>query len=306
MNEICIVAPIYNEETNVSEFIKRVAISLEKINSNHQIILVDDGSKDNSWKAIKDESTKNKKIKALKLSKNYGHHYAITAGLHHSNANWTVVMDSDLQDRPEVILDLYKKAKEGFDVVFVARINRPESILYLFFQRLFYFILNILSGIKFESRQANFSIINKCVVEAFKNFPENKRFYGSTIKWFGFKTTYIEAEHGLRFSGKPSYTIRKRLKLASDIILAFSDRPLKFAIGIGLLLAFIAAIIGTWIFWRALSSDYVVMGWPSTIVVILFVGGTILSVLGILGIYVSRIYNEVKQRPLYWISEFIN
>jgi dolichol-phosphate mannosyltransferase len=306
MKEISVVAPIFNEETTIPEFIKQVSSHLSSISSDYEIILVDDGSKDKSWEIIMQEAAKNHKIKAIKLSKNFGHHYALTAGLHNSNSKWTVVMDSDLQDRPSVIKDLYEKAIEGYEVVFVSRINRPESFIYLFAQKIFYYLLNILSGLKFDSKQANFSIINHTVVKAFKSFPENARFYGSTIRWLGFNTAEVQAEHGTRFSGKPSYTFRKRIKLAADIILAFSDRPLKFAIGFGLILAFFATIMAGWIFWGAIHSDFVVLGWPSIMAAIFFVGGSNLIVLGILGIYLGRVFREVKNRPLYIISKLIN
>lgn len=305
MKEICVVAPIFNEENTISEFVKQVANNVNQLNSEYEIILIDDGSDDNSWMEIQKEAQKNGNVRGLKLSKNFGHHYAISAGLHKSNAKWTVVMDSDLQDRPEVIKDLYLKAKEGYEVVFVSRTNRPESFAYLFLQKLFYKLLNLFSGIKFNSKQANFSIINYKVVNAFKLFPEKSRFYGSTIKWLGFKTTEIQAMHGARFSGKPSYTLKKRVKLALDIILAFSDRPLKFAIFFGTFMALLALSFSVWIIWGALNNDFEVLGWPSLMASIFFVGGSILIVLGILGIYLGRVFNEVKNRPLYIISEEI-
>jgi dolichol-phosphate mannosyltransferase len=305
MQEISVVAPIYNEEQTISEFVKQVTNTLNQISIDYEIILVDDGSNDNSWEKIKTEVTSNSNIRGIKLSRNFGHHYAISAGLHKVNAKWIVVMDSDLQDRPDVIKDLYSKAKEGYEVVFVSRINRPESFGYLFLQKIFYKLLNIFSGLKFNSRQANFSIIGHKVVDAFRQFPENARFYGSTIKWLGFKTTQINAPHGTRFSGKPSYTFKKRVKLALDIILSFSDRPLKFAIYFGTFMALIAIIISVWIVWGALNGEFLVLGWASLMASIFFVGGSILIVLGILGTYLGRVFNEVKNRPLYVISDEI-
>ena len=305
MQEISVVAPIYNEEQTISEFVKQVTNTLNQISIDYEIILVDDGSDDNSWEKIKTEVISNSNIRGIKLSRNFGHHYAISAGLHKANARWIVVMDSDLQDRPDVIKDLYSKAKEGYEVVFVSRINRPESFGYLFLQKMFYKLLNLFSGLKFNSKQANFSIIGHKVVEAFRQFPENARFYGSTIKWLGFKTTQINAPHVTRFSGKPSYTFKKRVKLALDIILSFSDRPLKFAIYFGTFMASIAIITSVWIVWGALNGEFVVLGWASLMASIFFVGGSILIVLGILGIYLGRVFNEVKNRPLYVISDEI-
>ena len=303
MKEICVVAPIYNEAPLISEFVKQVSEVLVSINDNYQIILVDDGSKDNSWEVMKEESLRNNKIKAIKLSRNFGHHHAITAGIHKSTSRWTVVMDSDLQDRPVVIRDLHKKASEGYDVVFVSRSNRPEPFWYIALQKLFYKILNATSGLKFNSKQANFSIINIKVVEAFKSFSESSRFYGSTIRWLGFNVAEIEAEHGKRFNGKPSYTLRTRLRLASDIILAFSDRPLKFAISTSFISVLIVILlVGLY------STQYIIRNLLSlhSSLIIMILGGTILSIAGTFGIYLLSIFKEVKKRPLFIISEEIN
>jgi dolichol-phosphate mannosyltransferase len=306
MTFISVVAPILNEETLIGEFIKRVTVQLNKINSDYEVIIIDDGSTDNSWSQIQIAAKDDQKIVGIKLSKNFGHHYAITAGLHNSKGEWVIVMDSDLQDRPEVIPELLDKAQEGFDVVFVSRQQRPESFVYKLGQRLFYASLRFLSGIDFDSKQANFSIINRKVVEAFKKFPENARFYGSTIKWLGFSRASINAAHGLRFSGRPSYTIKKRITLALDIILSFSDRPLRFAIGLGLLMSAVSVLFSLWIFIGAINWGFSVTGWPSLIVSIFFTGGVILIVLGIIGIYLGRIFREVKARPLYVVSESLN
>lgn len=304
--EICVVAPIYNENSLVEEFVKQTASVLQQITNNYEIILVDDGSNDSSWKYILNETQKNNKVKGLKLSRNFGHHYAITAGIHNAKSNWVVVMDSDLQDRPEVIKDLFEKANSGYDIVFVNRKNRPEGFFYLLLQKIFYFVLRLLSGIDFDSRQANFSIISNKVVDAFKNFPEQARFYGSTIKWLGFNSTTIEADHGKRFSGRPSYTVKKRLKLASDIILSFSERPLKIAVSIGLLMSVLSLGYFAWIIYGSLTRGFAVLGWPSVMASILFSTGIILIVLGIIGTYIGKIFSEVKSRPLYVLTEKIN
>lgn len=306
MTHISVVIPVLNEEKLIAELVSRVTKNLEVIDSKYEIIIIDDGSSDQTWESIQHHCQKNPRVKGMKLSKNFGHHYAITAGLDVSKGDWVVVMDGDLQDRPEVIPDLYKKAREGFDVVFVSRSNRPESFYYKLLQKIFYFLLRTLSGIDFDSRQANFSIINRKVVEAFKNFPENARFYGSTIKWLGFKRAYIEASHGERFSGKPSYTLKKRVNLALDIILSFSDRPLKFAIGIGIFMSILSFSLIFWIVLGVLNWGFAQVGWPSLMAVILLIGGVVLIVLGIIGTYIGRIFREVKKRPLYIIDQQVN
>ena len=306
MTHLSVVVPVFNESSLIGELVKRVINNVKLITEDFEIIIVDDGSQDKTWGLIEAEAKKETRIKGIKLSRNFGHHYAITAGLHNSNGEWVVVMDGDLQDRPEVIPELYKKAQEGFDVVFVSRQNRPEKLYYQIAQKFFYWILKTLSGINFDSSQANFSIISRKVVEAFKIFPENARFYGSTIKWLGFNRSFIYADHGVRHSGKPSYTLRKRIKLASDIILSFSERPLKFAIGFGIIISTFSIVGAFWIIYGAIQWGYSVIGWSSLIFSIFFLGGSILVVLGIIGIYLGRVFQESKKRPLYIISRTIN
>ena len=303
MVHLSVVIPVYNENSLIDELVKRVKQNVKLITEDYEIIIVDDGSHDNTWNSIENKAKSENRIKGIKFSRNFGHHYAITAGLHNSIGEWVVVMDGDLQDRPEVIPDLYKKAQEGFDVVFVSRQNRPEKLYYRIAQKIFYWILRSLSGLDFDSRQANFSIINKKVVDAFKKFPENARFYGSTIKWLGFNRSFILADHGMRHSGKPSYTIRKRFKLASDIILSFSERPLKVAVTFGLLVTLSSIIMSIWLIIGALNFNFSVLGWPSIMTSIFFLGGSILTVLGIMGIYLGRVFNQVKSRPLYIVDK---
>ena len=306
MTHLSVVIPVFNERSLITELISRVKHNVELITGDFEIILVDDGSDDDTWNLIQIEARKEDRIKGLKFSRNFGHHYAITAGLHNSRGEWVVVMDGDLQDRPEVIPALYKKAISGFDVVFVSRQNRPEKFYYRSAQRMFYWFLRRLSGINFDSRQANFSVLNKKVVEAFRLFPEHARFYSSTIKWLGFERSFILADHGTRHSGRPSYTLRKRIKLAADIILSFSERPLRFAIGFGITMSLSAILMAIWIFWRSVYFEFVDLGVSSILVAIFFVGGSILVVLGILGIYLGRVFNQVKNRPLYIITAEIN
>jgi dolichol-phosphate mannosyltransferase len=303
---ISVVIPVLNEESLIQELITRVILNVSKITDDYEIIIVDDGSKDGTWEKIKKEARDENRVKGIKFSRNFGHHFALTAGLHKAQGDWVVVMDGDLQDRPEVIPELYSKAREGFDVVFVLRSDRTEKKFYLLFQRLFYIILNLLSGINFDYRKANFSIINRKVVEAFKLFKEYSRFYGSTLKWLGFNQAEIRAVHGTRHSGKSSYSFRSRIKLAADIIFSFSERPLKYSIGIGLVISIVAVISACWITFSAVRWGYSVVGWSSLMTITLFIGGIILIMIGIVGVYLGRIFQEVKKRPLFVIGDEIN
>ena len=303
MLKISVVIPVYNEESIIHELVRRVSLNVEKITRDYEILLVDDGSKDSTWSKIESESNLEPRVKAIKFSKNFGHHYAITAGIAKSNGDFVVVMDGDLQDNPEAIPVMFKKINENFDIVFVNRTNRPEGQFYLIVQKLFYWILVTLSGIKFDSRQANFSMIKRKVANAFLEFPERTRFYVSTIKWLGFNSTSIEFIHGNRFSGKPSYTLRKRIQLASDIIFSFSNRPLKFAIYLGSLISGISFTTFVYLLVRSQLSGFTVSGWASLMCSIFFTSGLTLAILGIHGLYIGGIFSEVKKRPLFIISE---
>ena len=306
MTHLSVVVPVLNESTLIEELITQIKLNSQKITEQFEIIIIDDGSIDQTWDLIAKFAGKDKRIRGIKFSRNFGHHYAITAGLQKSIGDWVVVMDGDLQDRPEVIQKLYKKAQEGYDTVFVSRINRPEAWYYLITQKIFYWFLSFLSGIEFDNKQANFSIINRKVVAAFNEFPENSRFYVSTIKWLGFNNSFVTAEHGKRFSGKPSYTLRKRIKLAVDVIVAFSERPLRFSIYLGLSVSLFSILGAIYILIKAFLQGFSVVGWSSLIISVFFFGGILLIVLGILGVYIGQIFKEVKSRPLFVISENIN
>jgi glycosyltransferase involved in cell wall biosynthesis len=305
MTHLSIVVPVYNESKLISELVNRISTNAKGVTEDFEIILVDDGSVDGTWEIIRDQKKIEKKLKGLKFSRNFGQHHAISAGLDLAEGEWIIVMDGDLQDRPEVIKDLYQKAQEGFDIVFVSRKNRPESILYKIAQRIFYFLLRQLSGINFNFKQANFSIIHKRVAESYNQFSEVNRFYGSTILWLGYKRGTIFADHGTRFSGRPAYTIRKRFKLALEILISSSTRPMHGAIIFGLVFIFLSAIQVLWLIMQTSLYEINVDSWRYIFVTIIFVGGIILMNLGIFGLYLSQMHFQIKKRPMYIIDKFL-
>ena len=306
MPKYSIVVPIHNEELNVNELTNRLMAVMSKVGETFEILIIDDGSQDNTWKILLEIGEVEKRLKAIRLSRNFGQHHAITAGLNICKGDWVVVMDGDLQDRPEVIPQLIDESIKGFDVVFVNRTNRPEKMYYRILQRIFYFTLKKLSGIKFNHSQANFSIINRKVVNYFNKFPEQARFYGSTIKWLGFKQSSVSADHGTRFGGRPAYTLKSRIKLASDVILTFSEKPLVMSIKVGFIMAIASLSIFAWVVTSKIIWGYKILGWASLIASVFLSSGIIIFVLGILGIYIGRIFNEVKNRPLYVVDEHLN
>ena len=305
MPHLSIVVPVYNEELIINELVRRLDLNAKLITEDFEIILIDDGSSDNTWMNIALEKIQNSRVQAIKFSRNFGQHYAITAGLNVSKGDWVIVMDGDLQDRPEVIPELYKKAQEGYDVVFVSRKNRPEPVYYKILKKTFYFILNLLSGLEFDSTQANFSIISKRVVEATRAFSDYSRFYVSTINWLGFNRSSISADHGTRLLGKPSYTFKNRIKLALDVILSFSERPLRFTIYLGslLMMTSILGILLILIWHRNGKLEF--SEWELFIVLSLFFNGILFIIIGVTGLYIGKIFQQVKARPLYVISDTI-
>lgn len=306
MMKIAAVIPVYNEEDIIVELCTRTAAALAVVSKDYQLVIVDDGSADRTWERLQEQSKNNPNICGIRLSRNFGQHPAITAGLDHTDADWVVVMDGDLQDRPEIIPELYKKAQEGYDVVFVERQERPVDIFYKCAQKSFYKIFQYLAKTDYNPAYGNFSIISRDVVKATKGFRENIRFYGGMIYWIGFKRSSITQKHDERFGGTTSYSLKRRFQLAFDIIIAHSERPLHMAIILGMLFIMGSMTYGTYTLITALFFDYAVQGWASLIVSLYFIGGIIMALLGVIGLYIGKIFTQIKERPLYVTSEKTN
>ena len=306
MAKISVVSPIFREEGTLHELYRRLRAMLSSITEDFEIVLVSDGGLDRSWDIICELSAQDPRVKGVKFTRNFGQHVAISAGLDVCDGDRVVVMDGDLQDRPEVIPELWSKAEQGYDVVFVARADRPESAFYRFAARLFYKVFKLLADTDYDPAHGNFSIISRRVVEYYRSVGETLRFYGGIIDWLGFERTSIVARHGSRFAGQPGYTLRKRLRLACQIILAHSERPLHLSILFGLAIALSSGTIGACMVLRSLLFEhYAVLGWTSLMVSVFFMGGIVLTIQGIMGIYIGKIFSELKGRPLYVIGETV-
>ena len=297
------VVPVMNEEAIIPALAERLAAALRQVSEDYGIILVDDGSRDSTWSEIQAAAERDPNLAGLRFSRNFGQHVAITAGLEAADADWVVVMDGDLQDRPEVIPELHVKAQEGYDVIFVARQERPEGLLYRLCQRAFYGTLRALTDTDYNPEHGNFSMISRRVLTAYRSLEEGVRFYGGLVSWLGFRSTTVPATHGERLGGASSYSLGKRFKLAKDIILAFSVRPLYAAICVGILSTLFSFIFGSIIIVRALLADVSVEGWASVMVSIYFVGGVIMTLVGMNGLYIGKVYSEIQRRPLYIVAE---
>lgn len=306
MPHITIVSPVYNAEAIIPELVSRIQNAVRQITDDYEIILVEDGGPDSSWSVIESISRNNSFVKGIKLSRNFGQHYAITAGLDHAKGEWVVVMDCDLQDKPEEISRLYKKAIKGYDIVLAQRFNRKDGFFKRFFSRMFYRTLGFLTGSRQDETVANFGIYHKKVIDSVKQMREPIRYFPTMIQWVGFRTTKIEVTHEQRYAGKTSYNFSKLLHLALDIILAYSDKPIRLLIKVGLLISFMSIIIAVTYLIRWINGEVIVLGYTSLIISLWLLSGIVIATLGIVGLYVGKTFEGVKKRPIYIIEKITN
>lgn len=300
---ISVVIPVYNSESCLPELYSRLKETLEAITADFEIIMINDGSPGNDWDAILKLAETDKRVKGISFSRNFGQHYAITAGLDYSSGEWVVVMDCDLQDQPEEIGRFYQKALAGFDTVVGKRNNRQDSFTKKFFSKIFYRFFSYLTDTKQNGEIANYGIYHRNVINTVLSMRENLRFFPTMIKWAGFKYTSIDIAHGLRKGGVTGYSFTKLCKLAFNVVIAFSDKPLRLTVKLGLTMSFISFVYALFIVIRALMGIKGIEGWASIFVSVWFISGLIIFILGIIGIYISRIFEEVKKRPIYVVRE---
>lgn len=305
MPHISVVAPVYNEETaTLSELVSQLETALASITGDFEIILVDDGSCNDAWADIVSLAQSDRRITGIRFTRNFGQHAAIAAGIDHASGDWVVVMDSDLQDRPAVITDLYRKANEGFDVVFASPSNRSESMPYRHATRIFYRLLNFLAGQELEHQRGNFSIIRREVADAYRHIPDRDCFYAGALGWLGFRHSVVFAQQGERFAGHSTYTFMGLVSLARRVIVTFSSRLLYLAIAFGIAMACTSFIITAGIVVdKLVKPATAVSGWASVMSVILFTAGVTNIMLGLVGLYIAEMFERAKQRPIYVIRQ---
>lgn len=302
MTHLSVVIPVYKAEECLHELYRRLVSSLGGITQDFEILLVEDRGGDRSWEIICELSRKDPRVRGFQFSRNFGQHYGITAGVDHARGDWVVVMDCDLQDRPEEIPRLYHKALEGYEVVLALRKERKDALHKRFFSWLFYKLFRYLSGLDYDGEAGNFRIISRKVVGTFRSMRENLRLFGGLVTWMGYPTAAVEVEHGERYAGESSYTFSKLTSLALETIIAYSDKPLRLSIKFGLAISILAFVFGVYFVVQSLTGRQSIVGWTSLIVSIYFLGGIIISTLGIIGIYLGKAFDEVKHRPLYIIA----
>lgn len=300
---ISVVTPVYGCGSNLEKLYERLLKTLSTITKEFEIIMVNDASPDDAWDTIKLLSKKEKRVKGINFSRNFGQHRAITAGLDYAKGDWVVVMDCDLQDQPEEILKLYTKAQEGYDIVFGKRHQRKDSFFKKMSSKLFYKVYDYFTESKIDNSVANFSIVSSNVVEKLCMLREQNRTYPLFVNWIGFKRTNISVEHAQRENGKSSYTFQKLINLAIDSIVAQSNKPLKMSIKFGFLLSLLSLFYAAWLIIRYFIFSIPVEGWTSVMVSIYFIGGLLFANMGILGLYIGKTFDEAKNRPLYLIEE---
>lgn len=290
----------------LDELLSRITKTVLQITDSYEILLIEDRSPDNSWLKIKELCKADKHIKAVRLSKNFGQFYALTAGLDLAKGEWIVVLDCDLQDQPEEILKLYAKAQEGYDIVYAARVERNDTIFKKMGSFLFYKFLAYMTGVQQDETIANFGIYSRRVAEATFGIREKTRYFPSMMRWVGFTTSTVAIAHANRAHGKSSYSLSMLIKLATNIMLAYSDKPLKFTIKLGALISAISFLIALGVLYKYLIGGILVSGYTSLILAICFFSGIIILTMGVLALYIGKIYEEVKNRPLYLIDKYIN
>ena len=301
-----VVIPAYKCADFLTELYERLNISLEKISPHFEIILVNDGSPENDWDIIKQLVVRDERVRGINFSRNFGQHQAISAGLNSVNGEWVIVMDGDLQDQPEEIERRYAKALEGNVVVLARRAKRNDGFWKKLSSRFFYAILTFFTDTKQDWEIANYGIYHHSVVDNIKLMQENFKFFPLSVRWVESNWVSIEVKHASRASGKTAYSLKKLLYMALDIIISYSNKPLKIILNLGFLIAFTSFIYALFIFIRAYTGTTEVVGWPSLIASIWFLSGLIIFMLGVVGVYIGKIFNETKRRPIYLIKETLS
>jgi dolichol-phosphate mannosyltransferase len=301
--EVSFVIPIYCEAAVLGMLNLRMNAVMERVGVPSEVVLVNDGSTDRSLDIMDQIANADPRYVVVNLSRNYGHQVAITAGIDHARGNAVITLDADLQDPPEVALEMIERWREGYHVVSARRIARAgETIFKRASATLFYRLLRRLSSIDLPPDIGDFRLLDRCVVDALRAMPERDRYFRGMVNWVGFRHAQVPFERHQRAAGETKYPIRAMMRLATNGLLGFSDAPLRLALWFGSLISLGALVLGFYIFINWFFNSDLVEGWTSTVLILTLLGGIQLLTLGIVGLYVGRIHNEVKQRPLYFIN----
>lgn len=290
----------------LNELISRIEAAVETFTEDYEIILVNDCSPDNSWSKMKEICASDKKVKGINLSRNFGQHYAITAGLAASKGEWVVVMDCDLQDRPEEIPNLYKKVQEGYDSVFAEIIERDDKFLKKFTSRAFSYVFAYFTDSPVDKKTNNFGIYHRKVIDAVLSMGDYIKCFPVEVRWVGFKIGYYPVMKDARAEGSSGYTWSKLIAFAFDNIIAFSNKPLRMALRLGFYIVGLSIMLALFYLIRYLAGGIAVGGFTTLIISLWLIAGVLISLIGMVGIYLGRVFDKVKNRPVFIVKEKIN
>lgn len=303
---LSIIVPVYNEQEVINETFKRLSGVFENYFMDIEYIFINDGSKDNTYLKLREIALANPCVRVINFARNFGHQIAITAGMDYAKGDAVVIIDADLQDPPEVILQMVEQWEQGYEVVYGKRLQREgETFFKKFTAKMFYRFLDSMTDVKLPVDVGDFRLIDRKVCDAMKCLPERSRYVRGLVSWVGFKQTSVEYRREKRFAGETKYPLKKMLKLAGDGIFSFSYKPLKLATFAGMLVSIISFIYLIVVLIQRFVKNDIASGWASSMAVSLFFNGVMLIVIGIMGEYVGRIYEEVKARPLYIVGELL-
>ena len=304
--EYSFVIPVLDERESLPELARRLDAVMAQLDGPAEVVFVDDGSTDGSFALMQELHSQDPRIKAVQLSRNFGHQVALTAGLDHALGRAVIVMDADLQDPPEVALELARRWREGYEVVYAIRDERDgESRMKLATARWFYRILGRMSEVPIPVDAGDFRLVDRRAVDAVASMREHSRYLRGMFAWVGYDQTGVRYTRSARFAGHTKFPLRRMLAFATDGIVSFSAAPLRLVLGLGFISSAVSMLAGLVAIVCRMTGVYEVPGWASILVAVSFLGGIQLTVLGVMGLYIARIYDEVKQRPLYLVRERI-
>jgi polyisoprenyl-phosphate glycosyltransferase len=298
------VIPVCNERETLPELQRRLLTVLEQLDEPTEVLFVDDGSTDGSFEILLSFHERDPRFKVIRLSRNFGQQAAITTGLDHALGKAVVIMDADLQDPPEVALDLARRWREGYEVVYAVRASRAgETRLKLWTAKWFYRVLGRMTEIDVPGDAGDFRLVDRRVLEAIKAMREHRRYLRGMFAWVGYNQTAVHYTRSGRYAGSSKFSLTKMARFALDGIASFSTAPLRLALNLGFAVSVLALFVGIATIVLKIAGVHVVSGWASIVVVIAFIGGVQLTVLGVIGVYIAQIHDEVKRRPLYLVSD---
>lgn len=302
--ELSVVLPVYNEEAVIPELLRRLAPALDTLHVSWEAIFVDDGSSDRSSEMLAEACRATPHYKLLQFSRNFGHQIAITAGIDHADGQAVVIMDADLQDPPQVVGQMFEKFRAGYDVVYAVRNRRAgESFFKRVTATVFYRLLKMMAGVDIPLDAGDFRLMSRRVVLTLRELRETNRFVRGLVAWVGFRQTAVYYDRTARFAGETHYPLSKMLRFASDGIVSFSPVPLRIATYLGIFAGLLAAAVAGWVVYSKIVGAPTVPGWATVMLAVSLGSCAQLLMIGILGQYLGRIYDEVKRRPLYLVQE---